>query len=200
MADIAGLILAGGRSRRFGTEKAVAELDDESLIERVLAVLARSCSPIAIAAPTASAAATLARTKGLEVIADSAGIGEGPLAGLMAGLDWAARIGASRLASAPCDTPFLPATLVERLAAAAGDGAGVARSPSGLQSLCALWPIARTRTALRATAVGGRHPPVRRLLAELGAVEVAFSDEAGFANVNTREDLDLARQAARTRT
>ena len=193
---LAGLILAGGRSRRFGGEKAVAEIDGVSLLKRVLFALAPHCAPIAIAAPVGSGAAAFARQAKLGLVADAEGVARGPLAGVLGGLDWALAAGATWLATVPCDTPFLPGDLVPRLAAAArGEQAAVARSPSGRQPLCAVWPIEATRRALRSALSGATHPPVRRILEELRAVEVAFDDDGAFANINAQADLAAARQA-----
>ena len=195
---LAGLILAGGRSRRFGSEKAVAEIDGASLLERVLVALAPHCAPIAIAAPIGSGAAVFARQANLALVADAEGVARGPLAGVLGGLDWALAAGATWLATVPCDTPFLPGDLIPRLAAAArGEQAAVARSPSGRQPLCAVWPIEATRRALRSALSGATHPSVRRILDELAAVEVAFGDDNAFANINAQGDLAAARQAER---
>ena len=190
---IAGLILAGGRSRRFGEEKALAGIGGTTLIARVTEVLQGACAPLAIAAPAASGAAAFARQRGLTLIADAPGASRGPLAGLIAGFDWAESHGAEILATAPCDMPFLPANLVARLAAGLGDAdAAVAASPSDLQPLCALWRIAPAQRVLRPALTGGRHPPVRQILADLSAAHVRFESDAPFANVNTTADLTSA--------
>ena len=193
---LAGLILAGGRSRRFGSEKAVAEIDGASLLERVL---------VGAGAPLRAyrhRRANRQRSSGVRsaskscLVADAEGVARGPLAGVLGGLDWALAAGATWLATVPCDTPFLPGDLIPRLAAAArGEQAAVARSPSGRQPLCAVWPIEATRRALRSALSGAAHPPVRRILDELGAVEVVFGDDSAFANINAQGDLAAARRA-----
>ena len=70
---IAGLILAGGRSSRFGQEKALAELGGEPLIARVEKVLARGASPLAVSARTGSAAAAYAAQRRLACLPDAPG-------------------------------------------------------------------------------------------------------------------------------
>lgn len=189
---IAGLLLAGGRSSRFGSEKALAGLGGVSLLEHGLATLQAGCGLVAISADPASGAAALARDRGLAVLEDPPGLAKGPLAGVLAGLRWAAAQGADRLATAPCDTPFLPADLVVRLDAALGqdDGAAAARASDGLHPLCGVW---RTRLAepLAARLAQG-HPPVRAIIETLGGRIVDFPDPAAFVNVNTRQDLSRA--------
>ncbi|MDR3512562.1 MAG: molybdenum cofactor guanylyltransferase [Caulobacteraceae bacterium] len=189
---IFGLVLAGGRSSRFGAEKALAELGGRSLFDAALATLDGACAKVAVSAPDGGGAAALAAARGLPRLTDPPGLEAGPLAGILAGLVWAAGEGAEMLATTPCDTPFLPADLVERLAAALGetDGAAVARAGDGPHPLCGLW---RTRLAgpLAALMKAG-HPPVREALARLDGRFVDFPEAAAFANVNTREDLARA--------
>jgi len=181
---IAGLILAGGRSRRFGSEKAVALLGGESLFARAYRNLAAHCPVVAISAASGSQAEGLAKALGAPVLHDPAGAPDGPLAGVMAGLDWAKAIGLELLATLPCDVPLAPADFVARL----GTAAAVVQTPQGVQPLCALWPVSAAE-ALRATLADGSHPPVRRMLQEIGATFVDFDDAAAFANVNTPQDL-----------
>lgn len=185
-----GAILAGGRSRRFGSEKALAEIEGRPMIARVAEVLARGCRLVAVNAPPESAAAAWARTAGLPVLPDPADAPDGPLAGLVAALGWAVEEGADLLATAPCDTPWLPEDVTQRLLDGLSPGAGVAfaANADGLQPLCAIWRTSRRRDLLGLMA-GGRHPPVRAAAAALNGVAVDFPDPEAFANVNRPEDL-----------
>ncbi len=181
---ILGLVLAGGRSTRFGSEKAVAVVDGAPIVARVAAVLARGGAEVAVNAPVESAAAAWARAHGLVVLPDPPGAPDGPLAGVMAGLDEAARRGAGRLVTAPCDTPWLPDDLVARLRAGVGQApAAVAVTADGSHPLCTLWSP-RLRPRLAADIAHGRHPSVRAWLREAGAAEVRFPQPAAFANLN----------------
>lgn len=187
---MAGLVLAGGRSSRFGAEKAAARLGGRTLLGRALDRLARDCSSLAVSAAPGSEAERMAVAAGAAVVHDTAGAPSGPLAGVSAGLDWARSLGMPLLAVIPCDVPLLPADLVERLrqALSAEDGGAVARTPDGLQSLCL---VLRTELAgpLAERLARGEHPPVHDWLAEIHARETVFEDGAGFANVNTPGDL-----------
>ncbi len=185
---IGGLILAGGRSSRFGREKALVELDGQPLIARVERVLACGASPLAISARAGSAAAAYAAARSLACLADAAGDVDGPLAGIQAGLRWATAQGLEWLVTSPCDTPFLPGDLVKRLGAGLKPGGAVAVTAEGRHPLCALWPVA----ALETIEAEAGHPPINRLLERIGAAEVSFDDVGGFANLNTREDYASA--------
>ncbi len=182
---IAGIVLAGGRSTRWGSEKAVARVGGAPMVARVHAVLARGCERVAVNAPRGSGAWAWAERAHADLAPDAPGLPDGPLTGVLAGLAWAEARGAELLAVAPCDAPGLPADYVARLHEGLGAApAAVAVTDSGGHPLCAL-----VRTSLRpqleATLAQG-HPSVRRWLDEVGAVGVRFPDEKAFANLNTR--------------
>ncbi|MGI9170388.1 MAG: molybdenum cofactor guanylyltransferase [Caulobacteraceae bacterium] len=191
---LAGLVLAGGRSRRFGSEKAVASLGGRPMLTWSLGALEGVCETVAVSAAADSAAAAVANSRGLPVLADDPAHSPGPLSGLAAGLPWATALGFDALITLPCDTPLVGPVQVETMIAALGDApAAYALCPEGPQALCAVW---RTRLAggLAAALAGGEHPPVRDFLAAIGARPVAFVDARPFANVNRPEAL--ARLAA----
>jgi molybdopterin-guanine dinucleotide biosynthesis protein A len=106
-ADILGVVLAGGQSRRFGHDKAIALLDGRPLIEHV----------VFRAMPQVSALAISGRDYGLglPVIPDAAP-SEGPLTGVLSALVCADMAGFSAIATFSCDAPFFPSNLVARLA------------------------------------------------------------------------------------
>ncbi|RWR51356.1 molybdenum cofactor guanylyltransferase [Sinirhodobacter ferrireducens] len=184
---IAGLILAGGQGRRMGgVAKALLPLSGRPLAAHVIARLAPQVGALALSAngdPVRFAGF------GLPVLADLPGeVGEGPLAGLRAGLRWAAAEGAGALVTAATDTPFLPGDLVARLAAPGG--AAFATWRGRAHYTAALWPLSEAARIGALFAAGER-----RLRVALGtATEVAFDDlpEDPFANLNTPEDLAAA--------
>jgi molybdopterin-guanine dinucleotide biosynthesis protein A len=191
---IYGLVLAGGRSSRFGREKAAAQLAGRPMIAWVLDVLIPSCVAVAVNARPGTQAAALGIAAGCKTLADDPSDPEGPLAGMRAGLVWAHAQSADALATAPCDTPFLPADLVARLFEGwtRGDGARVAVSTAGAAPLCALWPVAEALDLIGDTLAAGRHPPMRRVLEDLRALEVEFPDPRAFDNLNTPADFEAA--------
>jgi molybdopterin-guanine dinucleotide biosynthesis protein A len=189
-----GLVLAGGRSSRFGREKAAAEVAGRPMMAWVLDVLTRGCVEVAVNAGPGTRASAYGDGAGHVILADDPSDPPGPLAGVRAGLVWAKGQGADALATAPCDTPFLPADLVAGLLEGwtPGDSARVAISSAGPAPLCALWPIPAALDLIAETLAAGSHPSIRRVLEALRAVEVEFPDPRAFTNLNTVADYTAA--------
>lgn len=178
--DIVGLVLAGGRSRRFGWEKAAVMVEGRPLLDAALAGLA-GCGALAVNAPAESEASRLATVRRLPVLFDGEGLPDGPLTGVLAGLDWARSQGAAWLATSPCDLADPPTDLLDRLAQVGGPAYALA--PDGRHPLSALWPVDLAEP-LRAI-LGREHPPVRAVQDDAGFKAVLFPDAAAFANLNT---------------
>jgi molybdenum cofactor guanylyltransferase len=185
---IAGLVLAGGRSRRFGADKAVADFRGRPLTHWSLTALAPHVAVLGVGGPPA-----LAARLGAEAVPDQQGAPEGPLAGVLAGLAWAERRGCAYLATAPCDTPFLPADLVPQLAAAIGERPVVAARAGRVHALCALWRVDAT-PRLAAQVRDGKQLSMQALIDALGGGYADFEDETAFANLNTPADLEAAQR------
>ena len=194
---VAGLVLAGGRSSRFGSDKALAELGGARLLDRAIAALRPLAASVAVSATDTGPVADAARACGCPVLCDSAGLPHGPLAGILAGLRWGKALGATWVLSLPCDVVAVPTGAYVRLLAAAPDGGAYAVTADGAQGLCAAWPVDRIQL-LEAALADGAHPPVRQVLEQLGATPVQF--DGGWHNINTREDLRAAEQALQGRT
>jgi molybdopterin-guanine dinucleotide biosynthesis protein A len=187
----AALILAGGSATRMGAgDKPLLEVGGSPILSRIIAALRPDTSAIAISAN--GDPARFARY-GLAVLPDGAFAGEGPLAGVLAGLDWAAATGAASLLTIPGDTPFVPAGL----AAALAPPPACAGSHGRAHHLVALWPIA-CHDALRAVLSAPGSRAVARFTDSIGMRRVDFP--AGkwdpFLNVNTPDDLAIARSLA----
>lgn len=188
------IILAGGRATRMGGgDKCLLDLDGRPILARIVDRLAPQCGPLALNAngdPARFAAF------GLPVVADSLPDHPGPLAGILAGMDWAAGLGADRILSVAGDTPFFPADLVLRLTQA-GEGIVLAASRAARDQVIAhptfgLWPTA-LRDDLRAALASGQRR-VRAFAASHGAAIAVWEadPEDPFFNINTPEDLDRA--------
>ncbi len=177
-----------------GVDKALLAFGRATLLDQILDRFQPQVAQLALSAN--GDAARFARWQ-LPVLPD-AGPSFGPLSGVLAGLDWAAALGATELVTVPVDAPFLPQDLVPRLirAGEAAPGAPViARSASGLHPTFALWPV-RLAPALRAFLDSGAAPRLRDFAAGSGAVMADFPSDAEFANLNTPDDLARAARDA----
>lgn len=187
-SSVVGVVIAGGRSVRFGGEKAAAILSGVPLLMWAVRRLQRSCSAVAVNARPGTQAEALARAAELPVLNDEEGDPLGPLAGVKVGLKWARGVNARALAVSPCDVPMLPDDLFPRLIEAAGEGAAMAETAEGHQPLCAVWPVSAL-AAVSEALTGGRHPATWMLLTKLSAQRVLFSSPEAFANINTPAEL-----------
>ena len=195
-----GLVLAGGLARRMGGgDKARVRIGGRTILERVLARLAPQCSQIIINAN--GDPARFADT-GLPVVADSVPDFAGPLAGILAGLDWAAAQAPAiaDIVSVPGDCPFLPADLVPRLGAARAAARmplACARSGEWRHPVVGLWPV-KLREDLRRALTAERLHKIEIWTARHG---VAIADWPAtpvdpFFNVNTPQDAAEAERIA----
>ncbi len=132
------------------------------------------------------------------VVLDAPGI-EGPLAGLLSALSWTADTGADRVLTLPCDMPFLPGDLHDRLeeALAPDLGAAVAASGGRLHPVCALWRTAAVPTLVQRANEG--RLSLRGLGEAVGCAVVDWPIDEGdpFININTAEELATAEAALR---
>ncbi|MCC5972274.1 MAG: molybdenum cofactor guanylyltransferase MobA [Pararhodobacter sp.] len=197
---VLGVILAGGRATRMGGgDKGLRVVAGQRLIDHVIARLSPQVSGMAINANGDPARLT---AFGLPVLADSLPDHPGPLAGVLAGLDWAAGQGAQAIVTAAADTPFFPVDLVARLQASAGpSGLSLAASPDEdgrirRHPTFGLWPVA-LREDLRAALTGG----LRKIVLWTdghGAGQAVFPSDPfdPFFNVNAPEDIARAEALA----
>lgn len=196
MTPLPAVILAGGLSTRMGGgNKGLRLLGGETLLARVIARLAPQCGALAI---NANGEPEIFADYGVPVIPDSFGGFAGPMAGVLAGMEWAAAEGADGVVSVSVDTPFLPEDLVHRLREARGrSGLAVAASPDDSGRLrdhptCALWPVA-LRDDLRAALESGLHR-IGQFAAAYDPGRAVFDSRPldPFLNLNTPEDLARA--------
>lgn len=193
-----GVILAGGQATRMGGgDKGLLKLGQQSLLARVIDRLEPQVAGLAL---NANGDPERFERFGLPVLADSIDGFAGPLAGVLAGLDWAADQGADTIVTAAADTPFFPGDLVPQLLLASEGMAhplvlsatpdpkrGQVRHPT-----FGLWPV-DLRDDLRAALQGGLRKVVmwtdkhdgREALFPVTTIDPFF-------NVNTPEDLARA--------
>jgi molybdopterin-guanine dinucleotide biosynthesis protein A len=188
-----GLILAGGRSSRMGTDKAFLTLAGDTMLAHIVRRLSPQVSRLAL-----NAAPDFPNPLALPLLPDTIAGQAGPLAGVLAGLrDLQAGGSKDRILTVPCDSPFFPSDLVERLKANAThpDAIAVASAGGRRHPVFALWPVAIAddlETWLsdpdnrRINAFLDRH---RAATVEFPFIETAEGPLDPFLNINTPEDL-----------
>jgi molybdenum cofactor guanylyltransferase len=196
-----GVLLAGGLARRMGGgDKALKEIAGRTILERAIERLAPQCAALILNAngDPGRFAAT-----GLTVVADDVPGFAGPLAGILAALDWAAREQPEIewVASAAGDSPFLPHDFVARLhAARAAAGVPLACAESGGQAhpVNGLWSVA-LRADLRHALVVEDMRKIDRWTARHGIAHASWPAKPldPFFNANTPQDIAAAEQLAR---
>jgi molybdopterin-guanine dinucleotide biosynthesis protein A len=167
-----------------GGDKALMPFRRGPLIGAVIARIAPQAGPLAINAngdPARFAAFAL------PVLADPVPGHPGPLAGVLAAMDWAEGRGARAVLTVPCDTPFLPGDLVIRLSAVLQAGPAVAADGSGLHPTVALWPVGLKSDLAAALAAG--HRRIGGFARDHGATIAAFGGSGPFRNINRPADL-----------
>jgi molybdenum cofactor guanylyltransferase len=197
-----GLVLAGGLARRMGGgDKALIRIGSETILQRALARLTAQVDGVVLNAngdPARFAAF------GLPVVADSVPDFAGPLAGILAGLDWVAanRTEIEWVVSVPGDCPFLPRDLVARLhTARVAEGKPLACAHSGdwRHPVVGLWQVALREDLRHAVTV----EDLRKIEVWTARHGVALADWPvepvdPFFNVNTPEDVARATVLAAT--
>ena len=188
-----GVILAGGQATRMGGgDKGLRVLGGQTILSRVIDRLSPQVAGLVLNANGDHARFS---DYGLPVVADSVAGFAGPLAGVLAGMDWAAQHRAETIVTAAADTPFFPSDLVPRLQLAA-EGMEhplvLAASPDGRHPTFGLWPVA-LRDDLRAALQDGLRKVVLWTDTHGGRIaEFPGSTPDPFFNVNTPEDLAQA--------
>ena len=182
------MVLAGGEGRRINGDKPLQTVGGRTLLDRALDRAAGYSDLVALSVRGAGQAKAAVRR-----LIDDPAI-PGPLAGIDSALRFARGSGADAVLTIPCDAPFLPDDLMERLARALTERVGVAIARSGgrLHPVCALWR-AGLDDQLRTYAATGRGA-LMGLADAVGwtAVEWPAEPVDPFFNVNTPEDLDEA--------
>lgn len=195
-----GAILAGGLARRMGGgDKAMLGVGGRTVLARLIDRLAPQVERMVLNAnddPGRFAGL------GLPVVADSLPDHPGPLAGILAALEWVATEapGIEWVVTVPCDTPFLPRDLVPRLhAAQRRDEATISCAASGgwTHPVIALWKVSLAAALRQAVAQQGVRS-VNQFIGRYPATVVDWGTDPvdPFFNVNTPEDLIQADRLA----
>lgn len=179
------VILAGGQSRRFGSNKAFATLHGKRLIDVLIERIERQTSgPIAINASTDSGFEKMGR----KILPDRLPGSLGPLAGIHAAMHWAGKRGHKAVITTPVDTPILPARFVEILLAVGGPATAIFNGR--VHAVHGIWPTSLEDVLAEAVTDGMR--AARDWMAECDTSLCEFLAKEGedpFFNINTPEDL-----------
>jgi molybdopterin-guanine dinucleotide biosynthesis protein A len=197
---IPGVLLAGGLARRMGGgDKPMRTIGGRTILDRVIARLKPQCDGLIL---NANGEPARFAAFGLPVIADSVADFPGPLAGILAALDWMAanRPDVSLVLSAAADCPFLPRDLASRLyGALAQENAQLAVAASDGQShpVIGLWSVA-LRDELRRSLVVEDIRKIDRWTARYKLATVTWPTEPldPFFNANTMDDIAEAERLA----
>lgn len=195
--EIGGVILAGGKSSRLGGgDKGLLSLDDQSMLAHVISRFKGQVAKLAI---NASGDAARFAQFNLPVFPDATPTREGPLAGVLAGIEWAkAQPGLRAFVTVSTDAPFIPPDLVKRLSAS-GAPLVCAVSHAHVHPTISLWPLTIGDSIRTALAEGRRE--MMAFVVEQGArlaivpeTQVNGQQVDPMFNVNTPEELDSARR------
>ncbi len=188
----AGLVLAGGGAVRLGgVDKAQIQIGDQTLLLRATGILGQFADAIAISGgpdPTGP------EMHGYPVLKDVSP-GGGPLAGIAAGLSWAAGEAFEWLAVMPVDTPFLDEAPYLRLIEKAPGSPLLIAETARPQWLASFWATRLAADARQAAA--GEDKSIAHFAKMIGGTKIAMPELAPmFDNINTPEDLAKARARA----
>jgi molybdopterin-guanine dinucleotide biosynthesis protein A len=198
MSRLVGVVLAGGLARRMGGgDKGLVTLHGRPILDHVLERLAPQVDRIVI---NANGDPGRLAAYDLPIVADAIEGFAGPLAGVLAGMQWAARNDAEWVVTAATDTPFFPRDLVDRFRQAVADkGADMACAASGGRHhpVFGLWPVALRADLSRAmTADGVRKVDLWTARHRIAVAEFADQPYDPFFNVNRPEDVAEAERIA----
>jgi molybdopterin-guanine dinucleotide biosynthesis protein A len=189
--NIAVVLLAGGEARRLGGNKPLRVIGGHTLLDRALAIARCWPVPIAVAVRREGQLGAMEVT---ELIDDPAI--EGPLGGLASALRFAAAEGRDAVLTLPCDMPFAPNDLLDRLAVAIGvdQGAAIACSEGNLHPVCGLWRVTALDVLPDYLASGQRSLRGFAALIHYAAVTWNAEPQDPFFNINNEGDLEVAEQ------
>ena len=198
--DAVGVILAGGLAKRMGGgDKSMKTIDGRTILDHVISRFRPQCDDLLL---NANGDPQRFAVYGLPVVADSVADYPGPLAGVLAALDWTAerRPEARWVVSAPADCPFLPRDLVQRLHAARAQADAtlvVAESGGQRHPVAGLWRVDIREELRRALLSGVRK--IQSWTARYPIAVAAWTNETvdPFFNVNTIDDLAEAQRMAK---
>jgi molybdopterin-guanine dinucleotide biosynthesis protein A len=193
--DFPCVVLAGGKSRRFGSPKGLVDYNKRPLISHVISNMTEQTqAPVRINTSPASPYAKFGET----IIEPPEYQDLGPVVGILSSLIWARQAGYDRVATVPLDTPLLPSSLLSKLKTCAAPT--FAATPDRLHYIIGLWPVVLINELRKFLNDGRRSAKdwVEACTATPCLFEVS-ADDLSFINVNTPEDLASLQRIHRER-
>ena len=188
--EISIVILAGGRGKRIGGNKPDRLLAGKTLLERAIENAARYSATIAVSGGSGQ----FRLPDNIRLLIDEADL-NGPIAGLAAALTFISDTAATHVMMMPCDTPFLPGNLIERLQAGIGTStAAIARYDRQMHPACSLWRADAARYLPEYIEQGRRSLIGFAESVGYVAINWPFGKSDPFFNINTAADLGRAEE------
>ncbi len=195
--NIVGVILAGGQARRFGGgDKGQQMIGKQTILANIIAIFDKQLSNIAI---NANGDKNRFKQYNLPVFADTINGNQGPLAGILSGLEWVNKNhpNANYMITVPTDCPFIPFNLVEKLTDAVKSGAKMAcvKTNDRHHPVIAIWPISLCME-LRHAIIENNIRKIDQWTAQYNIAHVGFPTDRfdPFFNINNADDLIKAKQ------
>ena len=193
-----GIVLAGGQSRRMGSDKLFSDLGGKPLVAHAVERLKAQMEHVAIVAPPKKRKDL--KFKSVSILSDHHEGFQGPLAGIFAGLHNAEIHGFEGIVTVAADTPFYPEDYADRITEPRSkyfpqeELVTIARTPDGLHPVFGTWSVSAIPTILELL-----DNDTRKVMAAADAIgwEAVDFDVSGidpFFNINTPEDLERAEQ------
>jgi molybdopterin-guanine dinucleotide biosynthesis protein A len=193
--NILGVVLAGGKSQRFGSDKSSIKLGDKSLIEHAISKIENNFQEILI---ISNNEINLINKKNIFLTKDLIGGFLGPLVGVLSAMDWVEKKKKNYkwVATFPCDTPFFDQNLIEKLkncTVKTSKKLIFIKSGNKRHNIFGLWSMELKEILLKDINNGFRK--VEDWANKIGSeiVEINSDNDYNFLNINTKEDLEEAR-------
>jgi len=186
--NILGVVLAGGKSKRFGVDKSRVKLKDKTLIEHTLDKIKSKFNTIIIVSNHEN-------YNGYTTIKDCIDGQLGPLVGVLSAMKWVKKnnYDYNWIATFPCDTPFFDTTLINKFIEASNLNDSLlyfAKSAEKRHNIFGLWSLKLIET-LEKDIVENNHRKVEKWANKVGVktINISYNELDSFFNINTKENL-----------
>jgi len=194
--NILGVVLAGGKSKRFGDDKTTAKLGNKTLLEHTVEKIEKNFDEILIISNTET---TVPNKKNLFSTKDLIQGHLGPLVGALSAMEWVKKNKKNYnwIATFPCDTPFFDQNLIDKIKSCPKNSSKklfFLKSGTRRHNIFGLWSLELKDILLEDINKGQRK--VEEWANKIGSEIIEINDENdyNFLNINTKEDLEKAKK------